>query len=113
MLQTAEMLGVDWEKVERILRVVSPLALQPLVSKERRFIFGGLRDRIVPRTQVRDLWNHWDRPKTLWYRGSHLSFYWERTVRDWLRPILRASVCSGEPSQEGTQLTDDSVEQVA
>lgn len=98
ILRTAETLGFDWDKVKQIFRVVSPLALRPLVPKDRRFIFGGVEDRIVPEQQVRDLWNHWDRPKTIWYRGSHLSFYFEREVRDWLRPILRASVC--DPSSE-------------
>ena len=94
ILKAAEVLGFDWDKVSQIFRVVSPLALRPLVPKDRRFIFAGVEDRIVPKKQARDLWNHWDRPKTIWYRGSHLSFYFEPEVRDWLRPILRASVCA-------------------
>jgi hypothetical protein len=94
MLEMAASLGFDWTKVEHVLRVISPLAVSPLIPKERRFIFGGLGDRIVPTSQVKELWKHWDRPKTMWYRGSHLSFYWERQVHDWLRPILRTSVCA-------------------
>jgi hypothetical protein len=94
ILRTAEMLGLDWAKVKQIFRVVSPLSLRPLVPRERRFIFAGSEDRIVPRTHVTDLWKHWERPQTIWYRGSHLSFYFEREVYEWLRPILRAFICA-------------------
>jgi len=93
MLEMAAALGFDWVKVERVLRVISPLATKPLIPKARRYIFGGLGDRIVPRSQVRDLWKHWERPKAMWYRGSHLSFCWEPRVQGWLRPILRGSLC--------------------
>ncbi len=92
--KTAETLGLDWDKVERLFRVVSPLAFRPRVPKECRYIFGAVQDRIVPRGQVKELWYHWDHPRMLWYSGGHLSFYWEQEVRDWIRLALRESFCA-------------------
>jgi len=64
-----------------VLRVVSPLAAPPRVPWQGRYLFGGLADRMVPRRQVRALWEHWERPRIAWYNGSHLSFSGEREVR--------------------------------
>jgi len=67
------------------LRVISPLAAPPRVPWANRYVFGGLADRMVPRRQVRALWEHWGRPRLAWYNGSHLSFAGEREVRALLR----------------------------
>jgi dienelactone hydrolase len=68
-----------------VFRVISPLAAPPRVPWPNRYIFGGLADRMVPRRQVRALWEHWKRPRLAWYNGSHLSFAGEREVRALLR----------------------------
>lgn len=68
-----------------VMRVVSPLAAPPRVPWRNRFLFGGLADRMVPRRQVRALWEHWGRPRLAWYNGSHLSFAREREVARLLR----------------------------
>jgi len=68
-----------------VMRVVSPLAAPPLVPRDNLYLFGGLADRMVPRRQVRALWEHWGRPKLAWYNGSHLSFAREREVHALLR----------------------------
>ena len=70
-------------------RVISPLALPPRVPKERRYIFGGVADQLVPPNQVRDLWRHWDRPRIEWYQGGHVSFRLHRQVRQLLDDALR------------------------
>jgi hypothetical protein len=57
-----------------VLSVVSPLALEPKLPVERRYIFGAVADRLVPPDQVRDLWRHWDRPHIDWYQGGHITF---------------------------------------
>ncbi len=80
-----------WEQIEEILRVVSPLALSPKVPLERRYIFGGAVDRLVPPSQVWALWQHWERPRILWYAGSHVSIHWEPKVRALVREALRDS----------------------
>lgn len=80
--------GLEWERVERVFRVISPLAMPSRVPWERRYIFGGTADRIVPLAQVRQLWRHWQRPRSCWYRGTHLSLFGETRVRQWLRQVL-------------------------
>ena len=57
-----------------ITRVVSPLVLESQVPRDRRYIFGGVADRLVPADQVRDLWRHWEEPRIEWYQGAHLTF---------------------------------------
>jgi len=88
-------LGLDWDAVERIMRVVAPLRLPPRVPHDRRYIFGGLVDRIVEPEQVRDLWLHWSKPRIAWYHGNHFSFNFEPEVKALLRDALRESALAG------------------
>jgi len=85
----AEAEGLVRDRVAEVLRPVSPLALAPRVPRERRFIFGGVADRLVPPDQVRDLWEHWERPRIVWYQGAHLTFRSHRAVRELVRDALR------------------------
>ena len=62
--------GCSSSALREVLRVVSPLALEPRVPHERRYIFGGTADRLVPADQVRDLWRHWEQPRIAWYPGA-------------------------------------------
>jgi hypothetical protein len=84
-IRHAERLGVVRDDVTVLLSVVSPLVLSPRVPFEGRYIFGGTADRLVPPDQVRELWYHWERPRIVWYEGSHLSFRREPEVRSLLR----------------------------
>ena len=79
-----------WSDARRVLSVISPLAMPPRIPRERRFIFAGLVDRLVPPAVVRELWEHWDRPQIGWYPGSHVSFLLEPTVREFLESAYRA-----------------------
>ncbi len=81
--------GVARDAVDEVLRVVSPLAVEPQVPHEHRAIFGAVADRLVPADQVRDLWRHWRRPKLLWYQGSHMSIAAEPAVRGFVEAALR------------------------
>jgi len=87
---------VDWQATERVVSVVSPLAMKPLVEHDRRFLFAGLCDRLAPPDHVRALWRHWERPRIHWYDGGHLSFRFDAGVRDLLGEATRASglVCA-------------------
>lgn len=76
-----EQWGLSWSSFERVTRVVSPFALEPLVPHQSRAIFAGLVDRWVRPGNVHRLWQHWDEPDICWYGGSHLSFALERDVR--------------------------------
>ena len=68
--------------------VVSPLALEPQVPHDRRFIIAATADRLVPPDHPRDLWLHWDKPRIVWYQGSHLSIGREPQVPALLREVL-------------------------
>jgi hypothetical protein len=47
--------GVREETFKALLRPVSPLALEPVVPHERRAIFAGVADRVVPPVQAHSL----------------------------------------------------------
>ncbi|MCG8591229.1 MAG: S9 family peptidase [Proteobacteria bacterium] len=80
-LRYMEHLGVERSDAAEVLRVVSPLATPPKVPREHRLIFGGVADRLVPPDQVRDLWEHWERPEMIWYQGAHLTFPLDARIR--------------------------------
>jgi dienelactone hydrolase len=98
ILEAARDTGLVWEQVARLYRVISPLAMEVRVPWERRYLVGATADRIVPLTQVRQLWRHWQRPKSCWYRGSHLSFVAEAHAQAWLREALTKHLSAQEPS---------------
>ena len=83
--------GVREEKMKALLRVVSPLALAPLVSRERRAIFAGVADRVVPPIEASSLWRHWEEPRIAWYQGTHHAFLRAPEGRDLLVDTLRAA----------------------
>ena len=89
-LREEERAGLEREAVEEVLRVVSPLELEPLVPRSERAIFAGVADRLVPADQVRDLWRHWGRPEIGWYPGAHVGFGRHRAARDLLGRQLAA-----------------------
>ena len=73
--------GVVHEEVSEVLRVVSPLTLEPRVPQERRYLYAAVADRLVPADQVRDLWRHWGQPRIVWYQGGHVTFRLHPEVR--------------------------------
>jgi hypothetical protein len=81
--------GLGREAAEELFRVISPLEHRPKLPLERRKIFGGVADGLVPSDQVRDLWRHWDEPEIVWYQGSHVSFMLEPRVGRMIRSSLR------------------------
>lgn len=80
--------GFPLERIEEVLRVVSPLAMPVQVPRERRFLYAGTADRLAPPEQAWNLWRHWERPHVTWYQGSHISFLFEPAVHDLLREAL-------------------------
>jgi hypothetical protein len=84
VFRAAERLGFCFERIERLLRVVSPFALDPAVPGERCYVYAGLVDRLASPDHARDLWEHWGRPRVAWYHGGHVSFLWEPAVRELL-----------------------------
>lgn len=90
LLQGLEWLGFPLERIEHVLRVVSPLAMPPLVPREHRFLYAGISDRLAPPHHAWNLWRHWERPRVAWYQGGHVSFLMEPAVRALLEEALDA-----------------------
>ncbi len=88
-IRAAEIQGLDHEHLREVFRVISPLALSPRVAHDRRAIFAGIADCVVPPDHARDLWLHWERPRIAWYPGGHVSFrrhgHVDRLIDDSLR----------------------------
>jgi len=93
-----EQWGLRWRSLERVNRVVSPLAVQPVIAHEARYIYGGLVDRWVRPGNVHALWEHWDRPAICWYEGSHLSFPLEQKVTDFVSDALATRLGPAVPA---------------
>jgi len=91
LLGMAERTKLGWDMVSRVLQVISPLAVQPQVPHENRYLYAGAADRVVPREHVLDLWRHWGKPQLQWFEGSHLSFTWESVINDVVYRSLRSS----------------------
>jgi hypothetical protein len=89
-------LGVDLDRVRGVLRPISPLALEPKIAKERRFILAATGDRLVTPDQVRDLWVHWDRPRIAWTAASHLTALRAPEPRALLREALQTTLVAPE-----------------
>ena len=83
--------GFSFERIERLLRVVSPLALPPRVPHHKRYMYAALRDSLASPEHARDLWHHWERPRAEWYHGSHVSFLWEAQVKSLLHEAFENS----------------------
>jgi hypothetical protein len=82
---------IDWQVVRELSHVVSPLSLDPLVPRERRFIYAGIADRVVRPDQARALWRHWGRPSIHWYDGGHVMGQFNPTVYAFVREALERS----------------------
>ena len=83
--------GIREETFTALLRPVSPLALEPVVPHERRAIFAGIVDRVVPPVQAHSLWRHWDEPRIAWYQGAHQRFIRSSEGRQVLEDTLLAA----------------------
>jgi hypothetical protein len=90
-LRDAIAAGVDMQRSEELLRVVSPLTLEPQVPKEHRAMFAAVGDRLVPPDQPRDLWRHWGEPRIEWYQGGHVTFRAHAGVRRLVLDSLRGA----------------------
>ncbi len=83
--------NLDAARMTEIMRVVSPLALEPRLPVERRFVFAAVADRLVPPEQAGRLWEHWDRPRIEWYQGGHMTFRAHPNVRLLIEEGLRSA----------------------
>lgn len=97
-IRYAEHRGLIHDEVSEVLSVISPLALPVKVPRERRYIFAGISDRLVPPDQPRDLWRHWERPRIEWYQGAHVTFRAHPRVAQLVNEALVESGLANTPS---------------
>jgi len=83
--------NLDTDRMSEIMKVVSPLALEPQLPVERRFLFAAVADRLVSPEQAARLWEHWDRPRIEWYQGGHMTFRAHASVRLLIEEGLRSA----------------------
>ena len=91
LFRDAAQAGFSFERAERMLRTVSPLAMSPRVPREHRFLYAGRADHLATPDHAYDLWEHWERPRMVWYHGGHVSFVWEPEVA----ALVREGVSAG------------------
>jgi hypothetical protein len=86
-----EELETDWQTVRRMMHIVSPLTFEPVVPKDRRFIYAGIADRVVRPDQARALWRRWDQPEIQWFSGGHVGMQMRKAVLEFVEDALCAS----------------------
>ena len=84
----AEKLGLIGAELRELFELVSPLAAPPTPPCDRRFLYAGSADRIVPPAQAVRLWEHWQRPPISLYPGGHVSFFWTPRVQRFVEEAL-------------------------
>ena len=87
----AEEQGIISDEAEAVHRLVSPLGLPAVVSRERLFICAGLADRMATPAQAHKLWMHWDMPLIEWFNSNHVAFMWRGEVAGFVKQVLQTS----------------------
>jgi hypothetical protein len=87
--QLGKLEGLFGQAARDLHSVVSPLAFQPRLPRERLFIYAGMVDRMSTPRHAHMLWRHWQRPSIQWYRGSHVGFLWSSEVWSYVESALR------------------------
>jgi pimeloyl-ACP methyl ester carboxylesterase len=78
------------DNMRAAFHIHSPLAHPRKIDAERILIVAGAGDRIVPPEHPTALWEHWDRPRIHWLRGSHISPVANRDLMPLVSRHLRA-----------------------
>ena len=83
--------GIDEQLLERVFRPISPLAVDPLVPYDGRFIFGAVADRLVTPDHILALHAHWEQPEIVWHQGGHMTALSDPTVLATAEMTLRTT----------------------
>ncbi|MBX7137824.1 MAG: alpha/beta hydrolase family protein [Oligoflexia bacterium] len=78
--------GLTHETLDSIYAVHSPLGLKLQVAKDHVLIIAGIGDQVIPPRQTKLLWDHWKRPRMVWFGGGHAA---QLKRREALAEILR------------------------
>lgn len=77
--------------------VISPLLLEPRVPADRRHVYAGLGDRMVPPPQPRRLAEHWG-VDACWYPGNHVGFMWSNKAKSFIDAALTGANMARRPA---------------
>ena len=88
LLRGARRARFPFSEIEKLLRVISPLAMSRRVARDRCYLYAGVADRLASPDHARDLWKHWETPRLAWYPGGHVSFLWEPVVAELVREAI-------------------------
>ena len=89
--------GMLGEVPAQVHRVVSPLAVDPLVPRDRRFIYAALGDRMSTPAHAHKLWNHWGRPRIQWLEAGHVGSVLNPAVDAFVSEILVRTGFTSQP----------------
>jgi pimeloyl-ACP methyl ester carboxylesterase len=79
---------------ENAFRVVSPLAMTPLSTPDRRALFAARGDRFIPADQSVALRQAWRQSPVHWYNGGHIGCLWSRKTKAFVADVLREGLYS-------------------
>ncbi len=68
-----EHIGLDEAMLRRVFRPISPLAVEPMVPFDGRYLYGAVADRLVPPEHILNLHAHWEEPEVVWHQGGHMT----------------------------------------
>jgi len=83
--------GIDEAMLRRVFRPISPLAVEPMVPYDGRFLFGAVADRLVPPQHILALHEHWEQPEIVWHQGGHMTAPLDRRVLATAEMVLRTT----------------------
>ncbi len=63
--------GLDGALLQQVFFVHSPLSHAVLLEPSKLLIVAGIGDQVLPPRQPRLLWEHWKKPRMLWFGGGH------------------------------------------
>jgi hypothetical protein len=98
-----EAAGVGEELLDEAWASHGPLRHRPAAALERRLLVGGLADRICAPADVRDLWEHWERPALHWFPGTHIGPVGRAATDAAIEAHLRRTLCA--PAAEAAPLS--------
>lgn len=89
-------LKADWGLLTEVVHPVSPLAFEPRLPKDRRFIYAGVADRVARPDQARALWRHWGKPEIEWLPTGHVMAAMSQDVKPFLQRVIGETLFESE-----------------
>jgi pimeloyl-ACP methyl ester carboxylesterase len=85
------------DAAEDAFRVVSPLAVTPLVAPNRRALFVARGDQFIPASQSVALAQAWDQSPVHSYSGGHTGYLLSRETKTFVTGFLHHALCASGP----------------